>query len=76
MTMTKTDAERRLAEIGPQALKLVRETRDTIALCLRIGAKDNDTLLPKLRRDTLAYIRQCKHEYRQLRAALENGIFD
>ena len=72
---TKPDAERRLAEIGPQALKLVRDTRETMALCLRIGAPDNATLLPRLRRETLAYITQCKKEHRLLRAALESGVY-
>ena len=74
--LSKQDAQNRLAEIGPDALKLARDTRRDIALCLRIGAKENATLIPRLRREVLGYIRQCKKEYRALQAALEDGLFD
>ncbi|MFD2609610.1 hypothetical protein ACFSR9_09195 [Deinococcus taklimakanensis] len=74
--MNKLEAERRLKEIGPGALRLARGTRETIALCNRIGAKENAVLIPKLRRDTLAAIRQAKREYRMLKAALASGVYD
>ncbi|MFC3863013.1 hypothetical protein ACFOPQ_19810 [Deinococcus antarcticus] len=74
--MNKQTAKARLAEIGPHALKHVLEVRETIALCQRIGARENAVLIPELRRSTLQYIAQVKKEYRQLKAALEGGVYD
>lgn len=73
--MTKIQAEARLAEIGPNALKLARETRETIALCQLIRAKETPALVTDLRRNVLEYITQCKKEYRTLRASLDSGVF-
>lgn len=75
MTLTKTDVQRRLAELGPQALMVAREARAVITFSLQAGGKDNSAPILALRQATLRYVAHCKEEYHALHAALERGDF-
>ena len=73
---TRAEVEAHLPTIRPRALKLALETRDTIAMTRRICGFGADAQLAELRRCTLAMIQSAKKQERNLRSALEAGLYD
>ncbi|WP_414657980.1 hypothetical protein ACINK0_15605 [Deinococcus sp. VB343] len=72
----RAEAEAHLATIRPRALKLALETRDTMQMTRRICGFGADAQLAELRRCTLAMIASAKKQERNLRSALEAGLYD
>ena len=69
-------AEAHLSTIRPRALKMAVDTRETIAITRRICGNKVDAPLAELRRCTLDMIRSAKMQERELRAALDAGLYD
>lgn len=79
MTITRLQAEQRLAELRPQALALALSHRDTIQLSQAtdgLTGGDNSALVNELRRAALRAIASTKREEQALRSALAQDIWD
>ena len=72
----RAEAEAHLSTIRPRALKLALETRDTMQMTRRICGNKADAQLAELRRTTLAMIQSAKKHERNLRSALDAGLYD
>ena len=73
---TRAEVEAHLPTIRPRALKLALETRETIAMTRRICGSKADAPIAELRRCTLAMIASAKKQERNLRSALDAGLYD
>jgi len=72
----RAEAEAHLATIRPRALKLALETRDTMQMTRRICGEKADAPIAELRRCTLQMIQSAKKQERNLRSALDAGLYD
>ena len=73
---TRAEVEAHLPTIRPRALKLALETRETIAMTRRICGNKADAPIAELRRCTLEMIASAKKQERNLRTALDSGLYD